>query len=109
MSAFRSPGIGGHLRILGESSRASILAHSSAISAFGESGGMIHVRPVSSGLSMVTQFFREAGRLSRRRAAIQGLRSYSNFEEPLFNTFRYQADAPVNNPQGNHGKSSTQH
>ena len=38
---------------------------------FRESGGMIHVRPVSSGLSVVTQSFREAGRLSRRRAAIQ--------------------------------------
>ena len=38
---------------------------------FGESGGMIHARPVSSGLSVVTQSFREAGRLSRRRAAIQ--------------------------------------
>jgi hypothetical protein len=38
---------------------------------FGESGGMIHARPVSYGLSVVTQSFREAGRLSRRRAAIQ--------------------------------------
>jgi len=33
VSALRSRSIGGHLRILGESSRASILAHSSAISA----------------------------------------------------------------------------
>jgi superfamily II DNA or RNA helicase len=30
---------------------------------------MIHSRPVSAGLSVVTQSFREAGRLSRRRAA----------------------------------------
>ena len=37
----------------------------------GESSGMIHARPVSLGLSVVTQSFREAGRLSRRRAAIQ--------------------------------------
>ena len=36
----------------------------------GESSGMIHARPVSSGLCMVTQSFREAGRLSRRRAAV---------------------------------------
>src|SRR5581483_7256171 len=36
---------------------------------FSESGGMIHTRPVSVGLSLVTQSFREAGRLSRRRAA----------------------------------------
>jgi hypothetical protein len=36
---------------------------------FRESGGMIHARPVSAGLSVVTQSFREAGRLSRRRAA----------------------------------------
>jgi hypothetical protein len=32
---------------------------------------MIHARPVSSGLSVVTQSFREAGRRSPRRAAIQ--------------------------------------
>jgi hypothetical protein len=32
---------------------------------------MIRARPVSSGLSVVTQSFREAGRLSRRRAAIE--------------------------------------
>jgi hypothetical protein len=38
---------------------------------FGESGGMIQARPVSSGLSVVTRSFREAGRLSRRRAAIR--------------------------------------
>jgi hypothetical protein len=31
----------------------------------------VPLSPVSSGLSMVTQSFREAGRLSRRRAAIQ--------------------------------------
>lgn len=36
----------------------------------GESGGMIHARPVSSGLCVVTQSFREAGRLSRRRAVV---------------------------------------
>jgi hypothetical protein len=33
-----------------------------------ESSGMIHARPVSVGLSVVTQSFREAGRLLRRRA-----------------------------------------
>jgi len=33
VSALRSPSIGGHLRNFGESSRASILAHSSVISA----------------------------------------------------------------------------
>ena len=38
---------------------------------FGESSGMIHVRPVSCGLSVVTQSFRETGRFSHSRAAIQ--------------------------------------
>src|ERR1700677_487687 len=36
---------------------------------FRESGGIIHARPVSAGLSVVTQSFREAGPLSRRRTA----------------------------------------
>ena len=36
---------------------------------FGESGGIRHARPVSVGLSVVTQSFREAGRLSRRHTA----------------------------------------
>jgi hypothetical protein len=71
VSALRNPSIGGHLRIAGATFPASILVHNSAISAL-VNPVVLYMRGLFLlGSSLVTQSFRETGRLSRRRAAIQ--------------------------------------